>query len=131
MDAANHKRRGFLKNMLVKPFSRLTNQFPPAHGGGSKVKPSPPAARDSPGGYYSTTRRSVSGHSAIPPVQVGSTVKANHVRGLSVGYVQQNSYHGDDENVDSKAASYIYNVRERFRSHESVRSDQAYYPEML
>ncbi|KAK3443364.1 hypothetical protein EUGRSUZ_B03517 [Eucalyptus grandis] len=95
------------------------------------MKPSPPAARDSQGGYYSTARRSVSGLSTIPPVQIRSTAKANHVRGLSVGYVQQSSYHGDDENVDLKAASYIYNVRERFRSHESVGSDQAYYPEML
>ncbi|KAF8040923.1 hypothetical protein BT93_B2983 [Corymbia citriodora subsp. variegata] len=114
-----------MKNMLVKPLSRLANHFPVAHGGGSRVKPSLPTPRDGPGGYHSTAWRSMSGLSPIAPVQVGSTVKANHVRGPSIGY------YSDDENVDSKAASYINNVRERFRSYEGVGPHQAHHPKVL
>ncbi|KAI6686716.1 hypothetical protein NL676_032629 [Syzygium grande] len=73
-------------------------------------------------------RKSMSSLPSTTPVQIGSVAKANCVLGSSIGYAQQSSYHSDDENVDLKAASYIYSVRQRLRSLEGVGSDQAYHP---
>ncbi|KAI3423104.1 uncharacterized protein J3R85_011417, partial [Psidium guajava] len=95
------------------------------------AKPSPPTTPDGSDEYCSTAWRSMSGLSLMLPVQIGSVAKSNPIVGTSTGLARQSSCHGDVEDVDLKAASYIYNVRERFRSLQGVHSDQAYNPETL
>ncbi|GFZ21116.1 hypothetical protein Acr_29g0002780 [Actinidia rufa] len=97
----SHKRTGFMKSKLVKPFYRAAKP----HENQVKLAPS----SDSYVGYY------VVGHGyAIPSPDKASSSQTNSFCGCD-GYVHGPNGGGGDENVDMKASSYISYVKQRIK----------------
>lgn len=108
----SHKRRGgLIKGILAASFSRAAKSRPisksPPYG--SKVKPE--AHSPDPTTNCSLNRSSFTGPSKgswVEPVAYGQRGSCHYYYGVG------------DDNVDVKAASYISNVRERFKRFDNM-----------
>lgn len=106
----NHKRRGFMRSI----FSLAAKPSAPVQYSSKMINPSPPTQ---PGhvGFYK--EESSTKNPSLMPKSTFSAAK--HVPGFhgssTTGVFDWHSDYGGDENVDTKAANYISNVRERFK----------------
>ncbi|RVW40102.1 hypothetical protein CK203_030738 [Vitis vinifera] len=110
MEAINPKRRGFNKSKLVKYLHQVAKPSLLLQYGSSKVKPRP----------SSTSKMD---HVSTPPA-----LMLDSFGDTKISYLHGSHGCAADENVDTKAATYISYVRERFKLERSD-SDRRKYQE--
>ncbi|KAJ0094231.1 hypothetical protein Patl1_16967 [Pistacia atlantica] len=111
----DHKHRGFMRNKLVKTFSKVTKR-----NGNNKVMPTQ-ISNNRNGSVTYLSHQDMSNSSSMQKA-VSTSSKVNYQREESV-YANNNGplgYYGGgggggDENVDIQASKYILYVKERFK----------------
>ncbi|KAJ0037775.1 hypothetical protein Pint_23752 [Pistacia integerrima] len=107
----DHKHRGFMRNKLVKTFSKVTKR-----NGNNKVRPTQ-ISNNRNGSVTYLSHQDMSNSSSMQKA-VSTSSKVNYLREESVCANNNGplGYHGGgDENVDMKASKYILYVKERFK----------------